>query len=176
MGWAEDMDKDQQEHPENWGMRLDEESNPVDWKEGEQARAAAGLPATIAARHVTVPDEPPPIPNDSVPVWDLVIKDMQERDQVGRERYGTPLQVGNGRNHLVDAYQESLDKVVYLRAAIEDERLHPRIDEEALSLELYRRGFLRQELHETGTAFTARCREIAAEMFAVMREEMARRG
>lgn len=66
----------------------------------------------------TIADQPPPIPNDDVAVWDLVIQDMKERDQVGRERYGTPLQVENGRDHLVDLYQELLDAVVYIRAEI----------------------------------------------------------
>lgn len=67
-----------------------------------------------------IEDQPAPTPNDGTPVWDLVIADMQERDRIGRERYGTPLQTGNGRDHLVDAYQEALDLVVYLRAAIEE--------------------------------------------------------
>lgn len=52
--------------------------------------------------------------------WRLVDADMKERDRVGRERYGTPLQAGNGRDALVDAYQEALDLVVYLRQAIEE--------------------------------------------------------
>ena len=68
---------------------------------------------------VTIEDQPPPSPNDDVAVWDLVIVDMQARDRTGRERYGTPLQVDNGRDHLVDAYQEGLDFVVYVRAEIE---------------------------------------------------------
>lgn len=73
-------------------------------------------------------DQPPPIPNDGVAVWDLVIADMAERDQTGRARYGTPLQVDNGRDHLVDAYQEILDLAVYLRAEIERQhRLAPSI-------------------------------------------------
>lgn len=63
-------------------------------------------------------DQPDPIPTDEPPVWELVIKDMQERDNVGRSRYGTPLQATNGRDHLVDAYQEALDLCVYLRAEI----------------------------------------------------------
>ncbi len=46
-----------------------------------------------------------------------VISDMRERDQVGRSRYGTPLTANNGRDQLVDAYQELLDAAVYLRAA-----------------------------------------------------------
>lgn len=62
-----------------------------------------------------IKDQPTPEKNKSTPVWDLVIKDMQERDKLGRERYGTPLQAGNGRDALVDAYEEELDKTVYLK-------------------------------------------------------------
>lgn len=62
--------------------------------------------------------QPAPEPNDRPAVWDLVIADMRERDHVGRERYGTPLQPHNGRDALVDAYQEALDLAVYLRQAI----------------------------------------------------------
>jgi hypothetical protein len=39
---------------------------------------------------------------------------MRARDVVGRERYGVPLTAGNGRDHLIDAYQEALDLAVYL--------------------------------------------------------------
>lgn len=66
--------------------------------------------------------QPRPQPNDAMPVWDLVIADMRERDSVGRQRYGTPLQANNGRDALVDAYQEALDLVVYLRQAIEERK------------------------------------------------------
>lgn len=64
-------------------------------------------------------EQPPPVPTAGTPIWELVIADMSERDHVGRQRYGTPLQAGNGRDPLIDAYQESLDKVVYLRQEIE---------------------------------------------------------
>jgi hypothetical protein len=73
-------------------------------------------------RQPPIEDQPPSIPNDSTPVWELVIEDMRQRDLVGRERYGTPLQTMNGRDQLVDAYQEGLDFVVYIRAAIEERR------------------------------------------------------
>lgn len=66
-----------------------------------------------------VSDQPPPVPTNSPGVWQLVIADMLERDAVGRQRYGTLLQHDNGRDHLVDAYQEALDLCVYLRAEIE---------------------------------------------------------
>lgn len=54
--------------------------------------------------------------------WELVIADMQNRDRIGRETYGTPLQPCNGRDSLVDAYQEALDFVVYLRNEIEERK------------------------------------------------------
>lgn len=62
--------------------------------------------------------EPPPKPNGNFPVWELVINDMRERDEIGRTNYGTPLQAHNGRDPLVDAYQEALDLCVYLKQAI----------------------------------------------------------
>lgn len=62
-----------------------------------------------------IQEQAPPVPNTSRPVWEVVIEDMRRRDQHGREVYGTPLQAGNGRKPLLDAYQEALDLVVYLR-------------------------------------------------------------
>jgi hypothetical protein len=63
-------------------------------------------------------EQPKPTHNANPPVWALVMKDMELRDQLGRQRYGTPLQAHNGRDALVDAYQEALDLAVYLRQAI----------------------------------------------------------
>ena len=51
--------------------------------------------------------------------WDnvqaLVREDLEARERVGTERYGRPLQLFNGRNAMVDAYQEVLDLACYLR-------------------------------------------------------------
>lgn len=66
-------------------------------------------------------DQPPPT-GDGQPVWDLVIDDMRERDNLGRQRYNTPLRSWNGRDALVDAYQEVLDLAVYMRQEIEERR------------------------------------------------------
>lgn len=81
--------------------------------------------------------EPPPHAG-KVAVWPLVIEDVcasmigssslrerfckeaQQRDASGREKYGTTLQTHNGRNPLVDAFQESMDMTVYLRQAVEE--------------------------------------------------------
>ena len=51
-------------------------------------------------------------------VWDLVRQEMLERDREGQRRYGTRLRGFNGRDALVDAFQEALDLCVYLRQAI----------------------------------------------------------
>ena len=69
--------------------------------------------------------EPDPIPNDSPSIHDLVIRDMEDRKTMGLKKYGTILQAHNGRNPLIDAYQEALDLAVYLRQEIE-ERNHDR--------------------------------------------------
>ncbi len=45
----------------------------------------------------------------------LVRADLEERERIGVERYGTPLRLFNGRDALVDAYQEAMDLACYLR-------------------------------------------------------------
>ena len=47
-------------------------------------------------------------------VLPLVIVDMHARDAVGLQRYGIPLTSGDGRDHLIEAYEEMLDASVYL--------------------------------------------------------------
>lgn len=63
-------------------------------------------------------NEQPEPTGDGIAVWPLVVADMHARDALGYRRYGTPLRAGNGRDALVDAYQEALDLAVYLRQAI----------------------------------------------------------
>ncbi len=96
--------------------------------------------------------QPAPTATDERPVWELVmhdvlarggiqddtanllIEDMCARDAQGRAKYGLPLQATNGRDHLVDAYQESLDLCVYLRAGIVRETIPDRLYNDALVL------------------------------------------
>jgi hypothetical protein len=85
--------------------------------------STAATPAELAIAKIDfskIEDQPAPISTTGRPIWDLVIADMAERDHIGRQRYGTPLQAHNGRDALVAAYQEALDLVVYLRQAIEE--------------------------------------------------------
>lgn len=114
-------------------------------------------------------DQPPPIPTDRRPSWDLVIAyvdeahlsfgvsmdvvrlvldDMRDRDAIGRERYGTPLTSGNGRDHLVDAYAELLDASVYLMNELDEHgvSLTSKIGEDEYP-DHYRRWYLRDVQH-----------------------------
>ena len=62
--------------------------------------------------------QPAPKKNDYPAVWDLVLEDIRRRDKLGQKRYGVRLQPFNGRDVLVDLYEELLDAVVYCRQAI----------------------------------------------------------
>lgn len=44
--------------------------------------------------------------------------DLGTRDRLGRATYGTPLLSGNGRDWLVDVYEELLDALVYAEQGI----------------------------------------------------------
>lgn len=56
------------------------------------------------------------------PVARLLLSDATERHRIGCERYGTPLQAHNGRDALVDCYQEQLDAMAYSRQWYEENR------------------------------------------------------
>jgi hypothetical protein len=64
--------------------------------------------------------QPAPVPNESTSIAYLVIQDIEARVQEGIKRYGIPLQANNGRDALVDAYQEAIDLAMYLKQAIEE--------------------------------------------------------
>lgn len=44
---------------------------------------------------------------------DAIIMDLEQRAKVGSAKYGTPLQTHNGRNALLDLYEEMLDAYMY---------------------------------------------------------------
>jgi len=79
--------------------------------------------------------QPPPTTGEGESVWPLIFNstglvipdwlraDMRARHEIGVTKYGTPLKVWNGRDAVIDAYQEALDLIVYARQA--RERLEP---------------------------------------------------
>jgi hypothetical protein len=91
-----------------------------------------------------VKPQPAPVPNDSAPVWPLVVEDFRRwaalpgvsddsrrallslaedgeaRDAFGFGKYGVRLGVeGAPRDPAIDAYQEALDGCVYWRQEVE---------------------------------------------------------
>lgn len=60
-------------------------------------------------------DQPLPNKVEGPNMQDLVIQDIQKRLEVGIQRYGSGLKAHNGRDSLLDAYEESLDLCIYLR-------------------------------------------------------------
>lgn len=57
---------------------------------------------------------------DGQEIWPLVLEDMKDKVRLGARKYGTVLKTDNGRDALLDAYQEAIDLVFYLRQAIEE--------------------------------------------------------
>lgn len=63
--------------------------------------------------------EDQPLPSGDVTIPDdqqLLIEDIEARRQVGIERYGQGHRPFNGRDTFLDAYEEMLDHLVYLRS------------------------------------------------------------
>lgn len=108
-----------------------------------------------ARARALVRPQPPPVPNGAA-AWpavvaytrqsgidagerlDMLLADMIARDESGRQKYGVPLTANNGRDALVDAYQEALDMVVYLFSDSEDSSLSE--DERWHSAHLFRQA------------------------------------
>jgi hypothetical protein len=61
-------------------------------------------------------------------IVNLVIKDLNDRANVGAQKYGEKLKAFNGRNALIDAYQESLDMCQYLKQQIIEDRFIVKTD------------------------------------------------
>lgn len=61
--------------------------------------------------------EPEPKGNGVI-ILPLVLEDLTSRAETGKLKYGTYLRADNGRDALMDAYQEALDLCMYLRQAI----------------------------------------------------------
>ena len=64
--------------------------------------------------------QPSSVDGGGVAIGDLVLGDIRARIKMGRSKHGRYLTSFNGRNALIDAYQEALDLVMYLRQAIEE--------------------------------------------------------
>lgn len=59
---------------------------------------------------------------NGVDIAELVKIDIDARSELGKSKYGERLQAHNGRDALLDAYQEALDLCQYLRQALEERK------------------------------------------------------
>ncbi|HEX4311901.1 MAG TPA: hypothetical protein VHZ25_17860 [Acidobacteriaceae bacterium] len=64
----------------------------------------------------------------NTPIWDLVVADMQQRNEFGKRQHGDELVANNGSDTLQDAYEEALDLAVYLRKLIHEGELREEAD------------------------------------------------
>ena len=55
-----------------------------------------------------------------VPFAKTVSRDIDARMDLGKQKYGTELRSHNGRDSVLDAYQEVLDGMIYIRQAIHE--------------------------------------------------------
>lgn len=58
-------------------------------------------------------DQPLPVPG-TVSVQDALIRAIEQRRDMGVRKYGRPLEAHNGRDALLDAWQEAVDLAAYL--------------------------------------------------------------
>lgn len=56
------------------------------------------------------------------PIFEMVIDDITSRAKMGVEKYGEPLKSFNGRDALLDLYQELLDASHYIRQLMEEKK------------------------------------------------------
>lgn len=68
--------------------------------------------------------QPDPENSSHPPVVDLVMRDLWARKAIGAQKYATPLRPFNGRDAMLDAYQEALDLAIYLRQAIAEKEMN----------------------------------------------------
>ena len=64
--------------------------------------------------------EPEPTGDGQIVLYQ-VMKDLIDRAEIGKEKYGTYLKTDNGRSALMDAYQEALDLCMYLKQTLMEE-------------------------------------------------------
>lgn len=69
--------------------------------------------------------QPKGIKTDQPPVVDYVIHDLLDRKEFGIKKYGVYLTAFNGRNSLIDLYQELLDAAIYVRQKINEDWQEP---------------------------------------------------
>ena len=58
-----------------------------------------------------------------IDITDEVCSELQKRAKIGKKKYGERLTVFNGRNSLVDAFEEACELCCYLWQKIREEKM-----------------------------------------------------
>lgn len=109
---------------------------PITLDRGSTGGKIPTASATTMSQHASVINTKQTVASGITPCWPLVLKDIKAgliptphphlasdsavRDAEGARKYGVHLRTQNGRNFLIDAYQEAADLTVYLRGALEE--------------------------------------------------------
>jgi len=71
---------------------------------------------SVSRAKVNAAATPQPAPvGDGAVILDLVVEDLKARSEMGERKYGTKLRAHNGRDALMDLYQEILDAAAYAK-------------------------------------------------------------
>lgn len=106
-----------------------EPAYPTNWCECPSCRGSGLIPGWLPS-----PTEPEPEPEATTEqaqpqgtgpsIHKLVQEDIEARAELGERKYGERLRANNGRDALVDAYQEVLDLAMYLRQHLTEQRIN----------------------------------------------------
>lgn len=61
--------------------------------------------------------------NEKNGIWDMIIEDMKQRNELGIRRYGVKLTSFNKRNSSQDLMEELLDAIAYLKQSMEERQV-----------------------------------------------------
>src|SRR5690606_35640145 len=86
------------------------------WKRVATGKGHSMKDAHTQGNPAAVPQRAPE--GDGAIVLHAVMQDLRARAEAGLAKYGTYLRTHNGRDALIDAYQDALDLCMYLKQAI----------------------------------------------------------
>lgn len=86
-------------------------------KGGQNSFPTSVRPDDPKGQSVSTIEQPKPR-GSGTPISEIVARHVLDRMELGMKRYGEPLMANNGRDPLIDAYQEAHDLTVYLCQAL----------------------------------------------------------